>query len=390
MPSAPIIYFNSAPGPKLVGPEAVGTAVTLSLADTAGVTSYQWTLVSAPVGSTTSLAATAAQPTLNPDRPGTYLVRVAVNGGGTGLEATAILAVTEVFDLTLLGRVPATSERTEAGASGWSAALAYLLRQALTGYGDSTRRAVVVPEAGLDAGVVASVDVWALSGYTTIAGVAVPTVVPADPTDATKTVALFLRPPAVSVVPGARTEMILSGPVAATYAGSPTVGDPVYVTAAGAVSLSPAATVRQIGRVLTSSGGAYRIHFNSLAKPDPVIPTVPKVPPVPAVLGAVVNTTVPRVVGALSLDPATDLNGSTVLSVVGSTSAGNVTVRVELFDMSDGSSKGYVDVSSVAPTRVLSSALSLGAGRRIYELRASVSGGVDPSALVSFVTFIPA
>jgi len=92
--------------------------VTLSLADTTAITSYQWDLIDVPTGSSAVLSdSTVAEPTFDPDVPGTYLIQCTVNAGGA-YARNAVAFTTENRAL----RKPAAGESIEFHAvTGWKA-----------------------------------------------------------------------------------------------------------------------------------------------------------------------------------------------------------------------------------------------------------------------------
>jgi len=124
--------------------------VTLSLSDLTGVTSFNWTFVSKPVGSSAALSsATVASPTFTPDVEGTYLVQCTVNSG-EAYAKNAIAFTTERLAL----RKPAAGETTEFSSdSGWREALNELFDVADTGikvYSQVAASAAVVSDAATD------------------------------------------------------------------------------------------------------------------------------------------------------------------------------------------------------------------------------------------------
>lgn len=113
--------------------------VTLSLASTSGVTSYNWSLVDIPEGSAAVLSSsTAATPTFSPDVRGTYLVQCTVNDG-QAYARNAIAFTTENQAL----RIPAAGETLEFDStSGWKDALTELFDSVDSGMGSVSAHAL--------------------------------------------------------------------------------------------------------------------------------------------------------------------------------------------------------------------------------------------------------
>lgn len=104
------------PYSRLAGPPIV----TLSLADTSGVTSYSWGFIDIPEGSSAVLSsATVPTPTFSPDIQGTYLVQCTVNDGQS--YARNAVAFTTEFQAF---RMPAAGETVEFDPiTGWKEAV---------------------------------------------------------------------------------------------------------------------------------------------------------------------------------------------------------------------------------------------------------------------------
>lgn len=260
--ATPVILFDASAGPLILKPEDLGQEILLSIQDTTDVTSYQWTLLSVPTDSTAALSdATSANPTITADKSGTYLVKVAVNGGGLGLESTAVLAYTEAFDASDTARIPAVGEKTEASATeGWAEATDKALRLALQAYGDITRHATVVIK---DTVTDLSAEVWAITGYTDVGGVELPVVEPADAETAALAYHVVLRPAdQTGLVAGQRFVGVQSGPFTTSLTGTASVGGPVYLSTGGTLSLTPSTTRRRVGVITSRSGTTTGFVFN--------------------------------------------------------------------------------------------------------------------------------
>jgi hypothetical protein len=101
---------------------ALGSLVTLTNFNDSGVTSWLWSLVTIPPGSSASLSgATTATATFTPDIAGSYLIQLTVNG----VISDSVIGAVKTPILSF--RIPATQESDEfdegGNTSGWSAAI---------------------------------------------------------------------------------------------------------------------------------------------------------------------------------------------------------------------------------------------------------------------------
>lgn len=106
----------------------INTLVQLDNQNSGGETTFAWTLLDQPLGTTDVLSSAAVQnPTFTPKKEGTYLVRLVVNAGtGTEQTQTVVCAVRQLKTRT---RVPAAGETTEPSASrGWATDVGALLQ----------------------------------------------------------------------------------------------------------------------------------------------------------------------------------------------------------------------------------------------------------------------
>jgi len=100
----------------------LSTLVSLSNSDNTGVTSWFWEFVSKPPGSTATLSTpTASVSTFTPDKVGSYLIKLTVNGSTSNIEVAAV----RTTNLNI--RIPATEETDEfdesGNTTGWSSAI---------------------------------------------------------------------------------------------------------------------------------------------------------------------------------------------------------------------------------------------------------------------------
>jgi hypothetical protein len=234
---------------------AIGGAVALSNDDNGGETSYAWTLVDQPEGTADTLSATNVRDvTLTPTKEGSYELQLVVNGT---LTQTAVVAV---LDTRTGERIPAATETTESGtAEGWALAVKRILARVLHASVDGNVVVARTP-GGIAAGAIVSLTSQVTVNTGTQAAFDVTSIAAAL---GTATHADRLGVLVDGVVPGslgagALVLVRMFGLVAGSGAGSPSVGDPVYLSDTGTAALTPGTIRRAIGTVVASSGGLYR------------------------------------------------------------------------------------------------------------------------------------
>src|SRR5882724_8587422 len=96
----------------------INTVVNLSNSDNTGATTWSWSILSQPPGTTDGLTGgSTSTPTFTPKKEGSYLIKLDVNGGGGGLSDTQVCAIK--FLKTRL-RAPAAGETGQQDAvHGW-------------------------------------------------------------------------------------------------------------------------------------------------------------------------------------------------------------------------------------------------------------------------------
>lgn len=264
MPQASITV-NGVPGSN--GALPINTVVNLDNQNSGGEVSYAWSILDQPPGAADNLSSTAVQnPTFTPKKEGSYLLRLVVNQGlPTEQEARVICAV---LQLKTLERIPAAGETTQLDSSdGWAAAMSAYLRRIDTLLGDP----------GIFVGVNAS-------GGTLTRG---------DVLRATSTVIIKSGLPGQEALPGFEKGLansltkvdeplvVCEGTVtgsssvpnlalmkvrflgrfaALTGGGTATVGDPVYVSDTGTMSLTQGTVRRQVGSAMTA-GSTFDVFF---------------------------------------------------------------------------------------------------------------------------------
>lgn len=256
MPQA-LITVNGVPGSNLDVP--INTLINLSNQNTGGETTYDWTILSQPPGAADSLSSTTIQsPTLTPTKEGTYLLRIVVNAATDNLSNQVVVSVRHLKTRT---RVPAAFEEAEAGAQGWSDP---------NGADDVLRLA---QERTTDPGVavVAAGEVLAVGAVVRFAGTTI--IKSGLPGEETLPSAFLAEAATATEVDGPLGYVVSSvdgggiaigtlinirqfGIVDGIDLGSPAVGDRVYVSDTGTLSLAPGANERIVGEVIANGAGA--------------------------------------------------------------------------------------------------------------------------------------
>lgn len=163
MATAAITVGGAAARPASGHIQTAGPAVNVTLDDGGvGGSSWQWTVVFAPAGTTAALSSAIAKtPTYGPlDQPGTYHLRLQVDGAvGSWLTDAevdeVVIRVRPVAGVSIY--IPAVEETTQAGSQGWAgetdgmnATLAYLtaLLTLQGAYDNSSPKRILVAPAG--------------------------------------------------------------------------------------------------------------------------------------------------------------------------------------------------------------------------------------------------
>lgn len=119
---------------------ALNLPVTMLNQDNTGVTTWLWTMLDRPVGSSAAIVTpTASTTTFTPDVIGTYLIKLIVNGGEAFQKKGAA-----VKTINLLYRIPAATETTEFdGYRGWARDVNFALQQLDDGYAVRTYPTII-------------------------------------------------------------------------------------------------------------------------------------------------------------------------------------------------------------------------------------------------------
>jgi hypothetical protein len=260
------VKINGTDGSNLNLP--IGVLVSLSNDNIGGETSYLWAILDQPAGPADNLSSTSsATPTFTPNKEGTYLIRLVVNGPplSPSFENQVTAGILQIKTGT---RVPAAGETVESSASeGWHGTALEQSLQLL-----DTMRAdpmLVVGVAGSSVPTRGAV-VYA-SGETTLkSGLPGQENVPTFDTALATSTSNMAQP--LFVVEAAVLGGAISGGTiiyarrvgkftGVTDAGA--VGADMFVSNAGAMSSTPGANRRKIGSIIEAAAGVVDVMFDS-------------------------------------------------------------------------------------------------------------------------------
>lgn len=271
MASAQIVV-NGIPGSRT--DITFNTTVLLSNQNNAGVTSWNWYLLSQPEGTPTVAltGGTTATPQFNATKEGSYLIKLVVNAGLAGEATDQVVAA--VRELETGDRIPAAGETTEVQATeGW----------ANTSLNPILQLATRLQNNGLISGVLNSAfggtltagEVVYINGATSIGAGSNARQVPVFSKALATTQAhmngvlgVMLRNLEAggggTATANQRIQVQLMGayPSTVIMAAGGAVGDKVYVTNTGNLSLSAGSISRQVGTVASVSGTTYRVFLS--------------------------------------------------------------------------------------------------------------------------------
>lgn len=266
------IEINGVPGSDDALP--INTLVQLSNMDTGGEASYAWSILDQPPGLADSLSATNIEnPTLTPKKEGTYLVQLIVNFGLPDEKIDK--AVVGIRQLKTLERIPAAGETVEVDlADGWASAMNSLLRRIDALLSDPGS---LVGE-NTSGGVLAHGDVVrvtsgavikaGLPGQETVPGFTKALASSLDNMDELLCVVEGDVAGNLGVSAGELAKVRYIGRIATVPLGSGAVGDPVYVGDTATLSVSPGSYRRQVGSIMSVSGGNRDVWFDGVGGAD--------------------------------------------------------------------------------------------------------------------------
>lgn len=239
------IKFNGTLGS--VSNLTIGQTVNLSNNDNTGATAWQWSFIDIPENST----ATLSTPTTNAssfvaDIEGTYLVELIVNPGGSQVTDTEYGAI---LTLELGLRIPAAGEMLQESSSrGWAQSVNRLISQL-----ERDQRAGTI-HGGISSGAIAAGVPGRQTGLGTLAnGESLPTIGAASASTAAQAQNIVW---VLNSASGANQHLntLVDGLVLTVLDfTAANLGDPVYLTNAGGISLSPGTVPTTVGSVVTQS-----------------------------------------------------------------------------------------------------------------------------------------
>lgn len=237
----------------------IGTPVLMSNDGDGGESSYAWSIVDQPPGTTDALSNPAIQnPNFTPTKEGTYLLKLVVDAS-LGSEATQTCTV-YIVDARTGERLPAAAETVETGVRGWAGGQGGINVRALRAYADPSIYAAVTP-GGIAAGVIVNlVNDMATVNAGTQATADIPKITVATGAEghAHGLLGVLLDGVTPGVLTAGKVVLVrVFGIVAGAVAGTTSVRSPVYLSDAGAPSLTPGTYPRVIGRVVAYDGTGH-------------------------------------------------------------------------------------------------------------------------------------
>lgn len=250
----------------------INTLVQLDNQNIGGESTYNWTILDQPPGTADTFSSPTLQnPTFTPKKEGTYLIELVVNQGLSDEQKNRV--VVGILQLKTRERIPAAGETTEADtADGWALANNAMLRRMDLLFADPGILVGVAGAAGLVRG-----DVLRCTALATIkTGLPGQEQVPSFTKALATTLAqvdelLVVLESGVdgSTTPasGALIKVRYIGKFTG-LSGTPAVGDPVYVSDTGVLTLAAGTVRRQLGSVARVSGGLYDVWCNGVGGAD--------------------------------------------------------------------------------------------------------------------------
>jgi hypothetical protein len=250
----------------------LNTLVTLSNNGLGGETTYLWSILSQPEGPTDALSATTIlSPTFTPTKEGSYLIRLIVNFGLPSEQTDLVIAA--VRELETRERIPAAGETTEnSPTTGWANTAVDRILQRVTRLEDA---GVVVGAVGA-AGLVAGNVLWVNDTTTIATGLPDQRTLPVFDIASAAVLSTIQNDVAILISgvdgnPAPALGDLCRILAAGLYTGvpyvgpAPTVGDPVYVSDAGDLSLTSGTYPRIVGNVVKDNGTTFDVWFDSSA-----------------------------------------------------------------------------------------------------------------------------
>ena len=266
------IEINGTPGSNDALP--INALVQLSNDDNLGELTYLWSILDQPPGPVDSLSATNIEnPTFTPKKEGSYLLQLIVNFGLPDEKIDK--AIVGIRQLKTLERIPAAGETVEVDlADGWASAMNSLLRRidALLSdpgslVGENTSGGVLThgDVVRVTSGAVIKAG---LPGQETVPGFTKALASSLDNMDELLCVVEGDVAGNLSVSAGELAKVRYIGRIATVPLGSGAIGDPVYVSNTATLSVSPGSYRRQVGSIMSVSGGNRDVWFDGVGGAD--------------------------------------------------------------------------------------------------------------------------
>jgi hypothetical protein len=271
MPQASIT-INAVAGSDIDLP--INAVVQLDNQNIGGELSYKWELLDQPPGAVDALSSLVLQnPTFTPRKEGSYLVRLIVNEGLVTEQSQTVVA--SVVQLKTLERIPAAGEVLEADtADGWATSMNSLLRRVDTLLSDPgiivglNASGGILTRGQVVRATASSIIKTGLPGQETVPGFSLALATTLAQLDELLCVVEGGVDGSGSVANLGLLKVRYIGRLASqTPGGVAAVGDTVYVSDAGGLSLTVGTIRRRVGSAM-SAGATFDVWFNGVGGAD--------------------------------------------------------------------------------------------------------------------------
>jgi hypothetical protein len=250
----------------------IATLVQLNNINVGGESTFNWAILDQPVGPPDSLSSLSVQnPTFTPNKEGTYLIQLTVNLGLPTEEQDSIICA--VRQEKTYQRIPAAGETTQDNqAEGWAIALNSYLEAMDTQLADPGTIVGVDQAGGLISGNIVTATASAiikggLPGQETIPGFTLATSAGINPVSSLCAIVLQSVAATPTGGPFSAGQIIKTkyiGRVPAQPLAGASVGQIVYMSDTGVLSLTPGTNRRQLGTVMAVSGSTADVWFDGV------------------------------------------------------------------------------------------------------------------------------
>jgi len=252
----------------------LNTLVQLNNNGIGGEVSYLWTILDQPPGAVDSLSNTSIpNPTLTPQKEGTYLLRLIVNASLPTEQTDSVVAA--VRQLKTRNRIPAAGETTQADfADGWATDTNALLRrydQQLADPGPVVcvnKQGSVITRGNVVRVTSGAVIKLGLPGQETVPGI---TLAPATTLGNIDELLLVVEGDVngnTNVAIDAICVARIYGRIAALPLGAGVVGDTVFVSDTATLATTAGTNRRRAGSIMSVSGGDRDVWFDGVGGQD--------------------------------------------------------------------------------------------------------------------------